>query len=298
MIFGYLATHPILNSMKYLLLGNMLFFLFSVRLQAQEGAASPQKPGYRLVWADDFSGNGAPDHRFWSFEQGFERNKELQWYQADNARQEEGLLLIEGRRQSVKNPSFEEGNSDWKKNRPFARYTSSSIHTRGKFSFQYGLMEVRAKIDTAPGLWPAIWTLGVEGSWPANGEIDVMEYYLADGKPTILANAAWAHPEKRAAWDEAKIPLSEFLQQDPEWPDKFHVWKLDWSAEYIRIYLDDALINEVDVTATLNPNGTNPFQQPHYLLLNLAIGSNGGNPDSTAFPVTYQVDYVRIYQKE
>lgn len=284
--------------MKYLLISSTLLFLILGDLKAQIGAEAPEKPGYRLVWADDFTGKSAPDHRFWSFEHGFKRNEELQWYQADNARLEKGLLLIEGRRERVRNPGFEEGSRDWKKNRPYTQYTSSSIHTRGKFSFQYGLMEVRAKIDTASGLWPAIWTLGVEGPWPANGEIDVMEYYLADGEPTILANAAWAHAEKRAAWDEAKIPLSDLLKQDPEWPDKFHIWRLDWTAEYLKIYLDDALINEVDLTAAVNPDATNPFHQPHYLLLNLAIGSNGGNPDSTAFPVTYQVDYVRVYQKE
>ncbi len=284
--------------MKHLLISSTVLFLNLGDLKAQIGAEAPEKAGYRLVWADDFTGESVPDHRFWSFEHGFERNEELQWYQPDNARLEKGLLLIEGRRERVRNPGFEEGSRDWKKKRPFAQYTSSSIHTRGKFSFQYGLMEVRAKIDTASGLWPAIWTLGVEGPWPANGEIDVMEYYLADGVPTILANAAWAHPEKRAAWDEAKIPLSDLLKQDPEWPDKFHIWRLDWTAEYLKIYLDDALINEVDLTTAVNPDGTNPFHQPHYLLLNLAIGSNGGNPESTAFPVTYQVDYVRVYQKE
>lgn len=284
--------------MKHLLFCGTLLFLIIPNLTAQVGAAAPEIPGYRLVWADDFAGERVPDHRFWSFEHGFKRNEELQWYQTDNARLENGLLLIEGRRETVKNPGFEAGSKDWKKSRSMAQYTSSSIHTRGKFSFQYGIMEVRAKIDTALGLWPAIWTLGVEGFWPANGEIDVMEYYRADGVPTLLANAAWAHPDKRAAWDEAKIPLSKFILQDPEWPDKFHIWKLEWTANFIKIYLDDALINEVDVTDTVNPDGTNPFHQPHYLLLNLAIGSNGGNPDSTAFPATYQVDYVRIYQQE
>lgn len=258
----------------------------------------PEKKGYQLVWADEFTGEGAPDHRFWSFEHGFKRNEELQWYQTANARVKDGFLILEGRREQVNNPAYVEESKDWKKNRPFAEYTSSSINTNGKFSFQYGLMEVRAKIDTALGLWPAIWTLGISKGWPANGEIDVMEYYLSDGEPTILANAAWAHPDKRASWDEAKIPFSDFLEKDPDWPDKFHVWKLDWTNESIQIFLDDMLLNEVNLTETINPDGFNPFHQPHYILLNLAIGGNGGDPSGSAFPNEYVVDYVRVYQKE
>lgn len=258
----------------------------------------PEKQGYQLVWADEFSGEGAPDHRFWSFEYGFKRNQELQWYQTANASLKDGFLVIEGRREQVNNPAYVEESKDWKKNRPFAEYTSSSINTSGKFSFQYGLMEVRAKIDTALGLWPAIWTLGIAKGWPANGEIDVMEYYLSDGEPTILANAAWAHPDKRANWDEAKIPFSDFLEKDPDWPVKFHVWKLDWTANYIKIFLDDVLLNEIDLATTINPDGFNPFHQPHYILLNLAIGGNGGDPSGTVFPKQYVVDYVRVYQAD
>ncbi|MBD3626938.1 glycoside hydrolase family 16 protein [Cyclobacterium sp.] len=258
----------------------------------------PEKQGYQLVWADEFSGEGAPDHRFWSFEHGFKRNEELQWYQTANASQKDGFLIIEARREQVNNPAYVKESKDWKKNRPFAEFTSSSVNTSGKFSFQYGLMEVRAKIDTALGLWPAIWTLGISKGWPANGEIDVMEYYLSEGESTILANAAWAHPDKRANWDEAKIPFSDFLEKDPDWPVKFHVWKLDWTANYIRIFLDDVLLNEVDLTTTINPDGFNPFHQPHYILLNLAIGGNGGDPSGTVFPKQYVVDYVRVYQAD
>lgn len=73
---------------------------------------------------------------------------------------------------------------------------------------------------------------------------------------------------------------------------------MDWTKEYIRLYLDDKLLNEVDLTQTINPDGTNPFHQPHYILLNLAIGSNGGSPKSTTFPKKYEVDYVRVFQKK
>ncbi|SHN29512.1 Glycosyl hydrolases family 16 [Cyclobacterium lianum] len=287
--------------MKFLLL--VISFLFHLGSNAQVVPFTspdpiPDKPGYKLVWADEFSQEGVPDHRFWSFEHGFQRNRELQWYQTENARVAEGYLIIEGRRERVRNPAFAKGSKDWKESRSHATYTSSSINTNGKFSFQYGMMEVRAKIDTAKGLWPAIWTLGIAGAWPANGEIDVMEYYLSDGQPTILANTAWAHAEKRASWDEAKLPFADLLAKDPKWSEKFHIWKLDWTESYIRIYLDELLLNEVDLQQTVNPDGTNPFHQPHYILLNLAIGSNGGDPTDSTFPSHYVVDYVRVYQRK
>ena len=258
----------------------------------------PAREGYTLVWNEEFDTDGKPDSASWSYEHGFVRNNELQWYQPENAVVRDGVLVITGKREKVKNESFEPTSTDWRKSTPYAGYTSASINTKGKKTFQYGIIEVRARIDTAMGMWPAIWTLGVSKGWPANGETDIMEYYRVEGQPTILANAAWAHAQKRAAWDERKVPFSRFLEKDPEWPEKFHVWKMDWTAAYIRLYLDGELLNEVDLSQTINPDGSNGFHQPHYILLNLAIGSNGGNPAATAFPKKYEVDYVRVYQKK
>ncbi|SFU20051.1 Glycosyl hydrolases family 16 [Algoriphagus locisalis] len=271
--------------------------LGSCKSMKENGSNAAELEGYNLIWSEEFDKEGVPDEKFWSHEEGFQRNNEMQWYQSANASVRDGLLVIEGRREHVKNPTFESNSKDWRKSREYAEYTSSSINTRGKFEFQYGIVEVKAKIDTASGMWPAIWTLGVSKPWPANGEIDIMEYYMVKGQSTILANAAWAHAQKRAEWDEAKIPFADFLAKDPEWPSKFHTWKMDWTAEYIKIYLDGELLNEVDLSQTTNPDGFNPFQQPHYLLLNLALGSNGGNLENTNFPRHYQVDYVRVYQK-
>jgi len=118
-----------------------------------------QKPDYRgwkLVWHDEFDHAGRPDPSNWVFEHGFVRNKELQWYQPENARVEAGHLIIEGKRERVPNPSYAAGSKDWKKERPFAEYTSACLETRGLHEFQYGRFEIRAKIDAQPGLWPAI----------------------------------------------------------------------------------------------------------------------------------------------
>ncbi|PSL07155.1 family 16 glycosylhydrolase [Cecembia rubra] len=254
--------------------------------------------GYELVWHDEFDIDGKPDQKFWSYEVGLKRNHELQYYLSKNANIKNGVLVIEGKQEKVKNRAFDPTSNDWRKNQEFAQYSSASINTKGKMSFKYGILEVSAKIDTALGMWPAIWTLGISHNWPANGEIDMMEYYLVNGEGTLLANAAWASSDKRAAWDEAKIPIRKFIERDPEWTEKFHVWKMDWTQDYIRLYLDDELLNEVNLTSTINPDGFNPFQQPHYILLNLAIGSNGGDPKSTLFPKKYEVDYVRVFQKK
>ncbi|MBD8488171.1 glycoside hydrolase family 16 protein [Echinicola sp. CAU 1574] len=273
----------------------------SVKSKSKENPHhASQKVGYELVWQDEFDYEGKPNEAFWSYETGLVRNHELQYYQAENAQVSNGLLVIEGKREEVKNARYDAKSQDWRRNQAYAHYSSSSINTRGKKEFKYGLIEVRAKIDTALGMWPAIWTLGVSKGWPANGEVDIMEYYRVDGKATILANAAWkkAGGQYASQWDEEKILFSKFLEKDPDWPSKFHIWKMDWTEDYIKLYLDDELLNEVDLKTTINPDGFNPFHQPHYILLNLAIGGNGGDPTNTRFPRTYQVDYVRVYQKD
>lgn len=254
-------------------------------------------PGYRLIWQDEFDHEGQVDSTKWSFESGFVRNEELQWYQPDNAFCEKGLLIIEGKQEQVINPSYDSTSSNWRKNRLVAPFTSSSINTKGKFSFQYGLMEVKAKINTSSGMWPAIWTLGIEKPWPANGEIDVMEFYRVLDQPVILANAAWKGVD-RTNWDSERIPLSRFLDKDSSWTEQFHVWKMDWTKQYIRLYLDEELLNEIPLDSTLNSDGFNPFRQPHYVLLNLAIGSNGGDPSRSQWPGRYEIDYVRVYKRE
>ncbi len=275
----------------------LLLQLFVVAVLNGQNSPTPPE-GYKLIWAEEFNKNDKPNPEFWSFEKGFVRNHELQWYQEDNASIKNGILNIEGRREKRKNPNFKKDSKNWKENREFVTYTSSSINTRNKFEFQYGIVEVKAKIDTAKGMWPAIWTLGVSKGWPANGEIDIMEYYRVNNKPHILANAAWAHKNKRAAWDEAKVPFSKFLKKDSQWTEKYHIWKMDWNKERIKLFLDDELLNEIDLSKTMNPGGFNPFHQPHYILLNLALGSNGGNPEQTEFPRTYKIDYVRVYQQK
>jgi beta-glucanase (GH16 family) len=261
----------------------------------EEESIAYLKEGYSLVWADEFNTNGRPDPANWKFEHGFLRNEEQQWYQADNAWCEDGKLIIEGREESKPNPFFKVGAADWRKKSEKIRYSSSSINSSGLRSWQYGRFVMRGKIDVSLGLWPAWWTLGIAGNWPSNGEIDIMEFY----KGKLLANVArGTKVPYRADWHSETRSIAALGGKD--WASKFHVWRMDWTAAFIELYVDDQLLLKVDVDQLYNKDesGINPFRQAHYMVLNLALGGiNGGSLADTKFPNRFEVDYVRVYQK-
>ncbi len=275
------------------------------QLPLPKGAEVTRYEGMSLVWHDEFDEDG-PLSDAWSYEEGFVRNEELQWYQKDNASVAGGVLVIEARRETKPNPHYVPGSTSWRTNRPAAEYTSSCVTTAGSFSFRYGRLEVRAKIPVDQGAWPAIWTLGNRWEWPQNGEVDLLEFYIRNGVPGILANACWGGKQPyTAVWDDTHTPYTHFTDQDAGWADKYHLWRMDWDKEWIRLYLDGELLNEIDLSQTVNGgvdgNTENPFVNDvegfgDYILLNLAIGSNGGDPSQTLFPMQYCIDYVRVYQ--
>lgn len=252
-------------------------------------------PGYKLVWSDEFNKDGRPDSTNWTYEKGFVRNHELQWYQPENARCEKGLLIIEAKREQRPNPNYEANSQDWKKNRATIDYTSACLITRGLHQWQYGRFEMRGRIDVSPGMWPAWWALGVQKRWPANGEIDMMEYY----RGMILANFVHLGENGKQKWYTVTKKLEEL--GDASWATKFHTWRMDWDADSLALYVDDILLNKVMQADLYNRDGSNfkPFQQPQYMLLNLALGGdNGGTPNDASFPHRFEVDYVRVYQKQ
>lgn len=266
------------------------YWLLGIVLVAGQCAYAQKE--WTLVWSDEFDVDGRPNPENWGYEYGFVRNEELQWYQPENAVVKDGYLVITAKEEDKPNPNYAEASKDWRKNRRVATYTSSCLLTRGLQSWQYGRFEMRAKIDISAGMWPAFWTLGISEPWPVCGEIDIMEYY--SGK--ILANAAWAGKEWHTQWDSFTKGIDSF---ESGWEDEFHVWRMDWDETMIRLYVDDLLLNEIDLKSTVNLRGDldNPMKQPHYILVNLAIGgNNGGDPSDTTFPSTYLIDYVRVYQ--
>jgi len=256
------------------------------------GDAIVSPAGYKLVWHDEFEVDGPPDPAVYSFEKGFVRNEEAQWYQSANATVQGGLLVIEARKETVQNPNYT-GSGDWKTTRKTAAYTSASLSTSGRQSFQYGHFEMRARIPTEAGMWPAWWTLGVSGEWPSNGEIDIMEFYQSK----LLANVACGTSTRwQAKWDSASKSLSSL---GANWASKFHVWTMDWDEQSIVLSVDGQPLNTTALSSMLNPDGGSPFKQKAYMIVNLAIGGqNGGDPAKTSFPRRYEVDYLRVFQKQ
>ena len=142
------------------------------------GAQTPTSnaaDGYVLVWADEFNRDGRPDPNNWVYEHGFERNEELQWYQPENAACKDGVLVIAARRERRPNPQYDPNSNGWRRNRPFIEYTSACIKTVERHSWTFGRFEMRGRIDTRPGMWPAFWTLGSARAWPGCGEIDIID---------------------------------------------------------------------------------------------------------------------------
>ena len=248
---------------------------------------------WKLVWADEFNTDGPPNPANWNYETGFIRNHELQWYQPENAFCTNGRLVIEARRTHQRNPLFIAGSDDWRTSREWIDYTSASLTTCRLHEFKQGRFEMRARIDTRPGSWPAFWTLGAnhEVRWPACGEIDIMEFYAGN----VLANFGFQF-DNQIKWFTEKKPVRELGGEN--WRRKFHHWTMEWDETQIELRLDGKLMNRFPLAIADNADEGNPFHQPVYLILNQAIGGDcGGNPAATTFPLRYEIDWVRVYQR-
>jgi len=254
--------------------------------------ADAARAGWNLVWSDEFDVDGAPNPNNWVFERGFVRNEELQWYQPANASVQGGMLVIEARREQLANPNYQAGSTDWKRNRQFADYTSTSMTTSGKHSFTYGRFEIRARIDTRLGSWPAFWALGSGVRWPQSGEVDIMEYYTNN----VLANVCLPMAST-CGWSSIRQSLNSL--GGTAFTNAFHIWAMEWNATTIDLFLDDDLVNHFATADAVPAGQANPYvDKPMYLLVNQAIGGTaGGDPSNTMFPVRYEVDYVRVYAK-
>jgi len=283
---GYSIPFNALNTLNV-----MLRLPMSLLLLAATGCASH---GYRLVWHDEFNHNGRPNPANWTCENGFERNHELQWYQPDNAVCTNGMLVIEARREQKPNPNYSPDSMRWQTSRKDIECTSALLSTRGLREFTYGKFEMRARIDTQPGSWPAFWTLGATPhiGWPACGEIDIMEFYQG----AVLANFGYGR-NHQTKWLACKQPVAQF--GDENWAKRFHLWTMEWDPQKIDLLLDGRLMNHLDVASADHADQGNPFRRPAYIILNQAIGGDsGGDPSNSTFPIRFEVDWVRVYQRD
>ncbi len=250
-------------------------------------AAAREREGWNLVWADEFDSPGLPDPAKWTYEKGFVRNRESQYYteaRKENARVENGHLIIEGRKEEYRGNDGKE-----------AHYTAASITTEGTFALTYGRVEVRAKLPRGRGMWPAIWMLGkgIRGQgWPKCGEIDIMEA-VGHEPEKVFATVHWFGYDKgKHASFGGNLP-----GQKPS--DDFHVYAVEWFADRMDFYYDATKYFTYPV-GKAGADDKNPFHKPHYLLMNLAIGGGWGGQkgiDDAVFPQKYLIDYVRIYKK-
>ena len=283
----------------------MLSLILSLSALAADPAPVPvQAPAapaaWKMVWQEEFDQGTAPDPKIWKHEKGYVRNQESQYYtheRPENCRIEKGCLILEGRKESIPNAEFKAGSGDWRFKDEKTTYTSASITTQGTKEFLYGKIEVRARLPSGQGVWPAIWMLGTaKVGWPACGEIDIMEFIGKNPRTiygTLHFTSATGHASntKWHASNGGKVELDK-LSTD------FHLYTVEWDAEKIDLFVDGKKFHSVDQKLTQSPDGNMPFRKPHYLLLNLALGGEWGGPVKDAvLPARFEVDYVRYYQK-
>jgi beta-glucanase (GH16 family) len=251
--------------------------------------------GYELVWNDEFNYDGPPAEEKWHHQYipifgGGWANNEKQHYtpRLDNSYVSEGTLKIVAKRESY---NFEGS---------VKSFTSARLNS--KFDLQYGRIDVKAKLPSSQGTWPAIWTLGTNvgergnfhGSrdgqvgWPDCGEIDIMEQ--GADKAKVLGTFHWADSNsgEYGSYGVGKT-IGELNIDDVT--TNFHVYSLVWTQAAIKVYVDDTLLIQ------LSNNSNLPFDNPHYLILNVAMGGSiGGTIPNSFSEDVMEIDYVRFYQ--
>jgi len=252
----------------------------------ETGATSPTSyPGMSLVWEEEFEGSEL-NEQDWIFETGTGDNgwgnNELQFYRRENTRLVDGNLVITAKREDF-------GGSP---------YTSSRIITKGRQSFQYGRIDIRAALPEGQGMWPALWLLGENFNsvgWPACGEIDIMEKVGGTGREnTIHGTAHWQDPSANNVLNHAEFGNSTNLSSNTT--DEYHVYSIEWTANSIMWYVDGNQYHSIDTS----PADLSEFREEFFFIINVAVGGNWpGSPSPlTVFPQHLIVDYIRVFQED
>ncbi len=273
---------------KKLLFLPVIFLLFTHCVNSKKEKADTKSAStneWQLVWSDEFDTDGLPDTTKWNYatrgnEYGW-GNNEKQWYTVANpvnAFVSDGVLTITAIKELTSGKD----------------YSSARLTTKGKGDWKYGKLEVKAKVPSGKGTWPAIWMLSTEnsyGGWPKSGEIDIMEHvgYDPDTVHSTVHTELFNHTIGTQVGKPFYLPTAS---------TEFHVYTMEWDENEIRSYVD----GEQYFNFLNNGEGSGawPFDQPFHLILNLAIGGGWGGKmgiDDSLFPHQFQIDYVRIYQK-
>ena len=262
------------------------------------GVANADAPkGYKLVWSDEFTPTvnhklgqptpvpGAPDSLKWDYTLKKDNQDELQTYttSTQNASVVKDKEALDGYALKIQAIKDKKGT-----------LTSARLATKDKYSFQYGYVECRAKLPYGQGMWPAFWMLGTDidkVSWPACGEVDIME---AIGKDPGINYGSIHGP----GYIGGKLGDKYTLPNGELYKDAYHTFAIEWTPKRVKFFMDDKLYANF-TPKDLPPDSTWAFEHPFYLILQLALGGSWGeNPDdTTVFPQSLMVDYVHVYQK-
>ena len=265
----------------------LLVLLTILCVLASPDSSEQNSTRWRLVWADEFNYTGLPDSRKWSYDVGGHGwgNKELQYYterRKENARVENGSLIIEARR------------DNWEAH----EYTSARLVSKRKGDWTYGRFEIRAKLPTGKGAWPAIWMLPTTwayGGWPDSGEIDIMEQVGYEPQVIHASVHTKAYHHVINTQKTAKTPVETAVTG-------FNVYTVEWTQKEIRAYVNDRRYFTFKNERLTDPGADYrqwPFDQPFHLLLNIAVGGTWGGArgvDESIWPQRMEIDYVRVYR--
>ena len=275
------------SKLLILLLGScLLWSACSTDDDPVTGSVITEYEGFTLVWSDEFDGTSL-DRRNWTFETGDGTdfglpvgwgNNELQLYTEN----EENVSIRQDGEASVLAITARQNGTD---------YSSAKITTRGLRSVRFGKVEARIKMPAGQGIWSAFWMLGDNFQnpidWPGSGEIDIVEM-LGHDSDQMYSTVHFTNSEQ-----DLESIQGAFNTSGPAFEEEYHLYTLDWTPEKMRFYTDGNLVNEVDIEADMKE-----FQRSFYLILNVAVGGNwpGGPDETTSFPTSMLVDYVRVYQ--
>ncbi|MDD5746928.1 MAG: glycoside hydrolase family 16 protein, partial [Candidatus Omnitrophica bacterium] len=234
---------------QWILMGLFILIAGCVTGRAEPGK-NLDKPGWHLVWQDEFNGNAMDPAKWRAEDAALVKNNELQYYSPDEVYVHDGLLTLRSRER-------EKGGRD---------YTSGLVETKGRFSQKFGRIEIRARLPKGQGIWPAHWMLPISGKWPP--EIDIMEL-IGHSPRTVFMTVHWGQ------WPA--VQHYGKMYTGPDFSAGFHTFAVEWDPDRLRWYVDGVL--------RCTTSGHIP-QERFYIILNTAVGGNWpGAPNSTTvFP--------------